>query len=1455
MRKKANAISRILAPVAGAAAASVVGPLGLVVAPAITMACVWAGEALGGHSAAAAGAAEVLKHIFGHLSGDAAKEVFSSLVGHGNHDLRVAMAEALRDALDKSQEHFHSDRILVENADGQITEWFALWNGRLERGLDTREDAALLFYSDDPVDPVRLASTDRTKWWSEFGPVLVRWGIEQHTFEHGKAIREPVLPQELGDYLEANLLNMTETAFLLVLRNVEHQRGFVAWQQSFLTAIAKTTANTDAKVADEFRSLATRVREFHEFARAEFAEVHSHLDRLEGLLTARIDRTAPLGQMAGKDIEGRLLRITEDLAILSGRARKLSPRVGSILEIPSLLTADILPRRRAVGETVQWGRLLDGLYAPRPALLADLLNTFLEWTRTIQPTLLARRLPVFWIAGRSGDGKSVLLLQLAAALLGDRVGGALYQAAWPDSLPEVIYHIQDTVDGDGLIFVVVEDLHRISEQDAFLAAMRVILDNASLRVAILACGPSPEESQFLRSNPFVEAHSWTIPRLTASDLDTFSEWFGTPIAPPQSWDRLILVEALFMANVGSPIPAFAEHFGKRLATFGVFEKVRSMAALNAMDVAAPISLCTDAERESIERLAMSDQLHFELQEDASGAGIRLVHGQIAWRLFEEWSTDALRGTSIIRSLARTLASAFKVPSFGALRATTVLLAVSHKLPTLLNSDPETVRVVNARFFEALIQFSAVHPFARSSAVRGALGYFLTNRFSSADDFSSAILASADVVNDRDAPSESRAAVAAQLAVLAKQGRIPTRTYKEDAESLILSTEVGPFAQDAVGMLVNRGVSSTQLCESWLEYVPGAILPVRFLSAALKQSGASNALRAAARAWCEANWDSNRLSEVLTVLVNVAKDDETEALALDWLESHRDTRSASNVIAVLIRVSAHEPQICSLAESWLAEHDHWAGSLDVLCALLKKPRPDDRLRFLGLDLLSVHGGSNKATNLISSMLNAFRGNPDVIRDALEWVHTHWEALSCATVIGSLLNAAGGAKSVRALAMGWITAHPLEPATSHLLSTVLKGGAAELELRAAGLNWIESNLDNPTAFNPLATLLTWAGDDERVRNVAIAWIHANAERSGASQLLSALLKATPDDLQVISLARSWISGHLLDTGASHLLSTVIRVGADDDHLMQIATNWVRSNMKSVAASQLLAALVANPATRKESVALAWKWVDDNDHRPFEQHQLIAAMIRAAPLETLAVDKAIDLLKASTSARRPSYLYVVLAAVAPCHRGVGELLSRYLANPEIVDGSRDVVLDEWLAADKTSFTAVHAIIRLYRERDQTSSEGRQLFGILARSCARKYQIVFDAISSDVLDSRELCYLIGRGIPSVQEIDIVSLIGINLLWPLGSEGYIWNGILCSDVSSDVIVEPLNEWLAANWRHPGYGEVLSGIRVRSRVDPAFISKVTWRVRADLASSTRDPAILPAKRATRNRGKVRGEPR
>jgi hypothetical protein len=273
---------RSLLPLIRVAAASIVGPFGFVVAPALAAVTIRMGETLS-HDQLGMGPAvfEVLNHILGHLSGDATKEFFDSLGELSNHDLKRATVAALREALSYAHDSIaQPDRILVDRFDS----WFELWDRRLERGLKSVDEMATLFYSETEVDPIMMANLDESDLWPVCQPLLLRWAADQQIFIQSHQLDTSSLPGELEEYLANQFAAFARHGMNMVLREKSHRRGWIAWQQRFMEAVAHQARASNLKVAERLEFLAKNGILMNSWLVDQLSRVNNRLDAIYELL-------------------------------------------------------------------------------------------------------------------------------------------------------------------------------------------------------------------------------------------------------------------------------------------------------------------------------------------------------------------------------------------------------------------------------------------------------------------------------------------------------------------------------------------------------------------------------------------------------------------------------------------------------------------------------------------------------------------------------------------------------------------------------------------------------------------------------------------------------------------------------------------------------------------------------------------------------------------------------------------------------------------------------------------------------------------------------------------------------------------------------------------------------------------------------------------------------------------
>src|SRR5262249_28053686 len=99
------------------------------------------------------------------------------------------------------------------------------------------------FYEFDRIDPAAAAASDNA--WLDIRAVLLRWA-------EGTA-----LAPELEDYLSGHLPRLIETALERVVREPQHTRAWIAWQEAF----ARQSAAEHRQILEGVRAVAAAVGE------------------------------------------------------------------------------------------------------------------------------------------------------------------------------------------------------------------------------------------------------------------------------------------------------------------------------------------------------------------------------------------------------------------------------------------------------------------------------------------------------------------------------------------------------------------------------------------------------------------------------------------------------------------------------------------------------------------------------------------------------------------------------------------------------------------------------------------------------------------------------------------------------------------------------------------------------------------------------------------------------------------------------------------------------------------------------------------------------------------------------------------------------------------------------------------------------------------------------------------
>jgi len=715
---------------------------------------------------------------------------------------------------------------------------------------------------------------------------------------------------------------------------------------------------------------------------------------------------------------------------------------------------NILFDRRPQLKDLQLGRL-----RRRDELFSTLLKDFDAWWRTAKLADDEGRIPLFWIEGRSGEGKSVLLLQLMEHFLRTNPAPVLTQLNSPDELPRWI-EMQRAIEGDRPspsrlpAIAVVDDLHFLKNREAWEAALEAATNFASPRVVVLACGPSLERRKFAADfSTFFDSHEFHVPNLSLAEMRVFAAWFSertgkkVEFVDTDAGNRMLVIW-MFELLRGESIHEFARNFKKRLESLGLLDFARSILAANALELVAPTRLhdgLADSQRDAFEVLCSESQLHFERADEADGgfSGYRCSHPQISWHLYVEWAgaspTLAQRWG---RDLAPSLIASVKDMEVSQAAQVIYGLRTSSKISEAARdgAHPDAGEIGQSfcelyrKYCLELTQEERLPHFARWLDI---IQWRPLLKLSP-----NPVQEALQSVASTKSPGTLPAAIAGRLWRLSELDAFLDRKdeLRRAAKAILFDDPDRPGVGSSLGFIAGSGTDRTaaqQLCRSWLDENPTSPEGATVLIALVAGGTADEDIVRMASLWIEGNPTHPHGYQLFSPLVaGRPADDDVARMASEWIEGNSAHPNAYQLLAPMVSARPTDDVVARMASNWIEDNLNHPQVYWLFATLIASRPTDDEAADLAFRWLADNATHTKAYHVLSPLV---AGRP--ADDA------------AARVAGK-----------------WIKDNPTHPHAYQLLSTLVAGRPTDSDVARMASEWIENNPDHPHIYALLTTLIT-------------------------------------------------------------------------------------------------------------------------------------------------------------------------------------------------------------------------------------------------------------------------------------------------------------------------------------------------------------------------------------------------
>lgn len=1092
---------------------------------------------------------------------------------------------------------------------------------------------------------------------------------------------------------------------------------------------------------------------------------------------------------------------------------------------------DIAPDAKAAdykgvltGQRPTLEHLRKGYFRERQEIFQRLWKEFRQWLHTchMADCFVPDKTPVFWLSGRSGDGKSVLLLQLVAQLLGSSESCALLRIKRED-LPRLLEKATQEAGVPAGVLAVIDDLYDLSDRERWEEDVRQAYSLGLPCLAVVTCGVTEQLEQFQRQlGDLFAVSSFQVPKLDVRECLAFKDWYVQRTGRSVNLSRVtkanpLLVQFMFEMAQCLNMRDFAVRFKKRVTLLGIFERVRTILAANALYLDAPLSLLPhDNDRDVLERLCAEDQLHFRIKlpsDSLRTGGVRLAHPHLAWRLFVEWA-DVGPGTTLSKAWARELAAIHAL-----LERENSPLAVSNLLRQLLNSsrlsdEPEDVPSKTTAHRRELIRelyrlYALAHdgyPSLESlptwldlelnipglhldpNPTMHAVTAMLDD--SRANVLHGSVSAKVWLLSESEPPSKAahyrdavrrfvqrfpeNPGVCSSISCILGQSHNDAEARRLARDWLVANAR-HPHAHYLLKELVaaNRGdVEMQELAVNWLMANPNHQQTGQVLCALLAASAGSTKAQELATSWLAANSNHPEAQNILAALLRAsAGQPAVRKLTIDWLADNPSHPHAYSLIKTLVATAPGEAEARRIATEWLEADPRHPQAYELIRTFVAANVRDTEVRKLAIDWLATHEGHRRASLVMTPLVAANPGDAGVRQIALSWL-TSKRRRRPYRILMTLVAANPEDAGVRKLAMRWVAANRRRPLACQVVSALVAANAGDAEVRKFAMDWLTANPRHPRLDDVLRTLVAGNAEDAEVRKLAMDWVAANRLRPLAYQVISALVAANAGDAEVRKLAMEWLTANPCHPRVDDVLRTLVARNAEDAEVRKLATEWLTANPRHPRVYEVLKTLVATGGADAELRKLATDWLESNAGHP-QYFELLRVMIARSEDSDKWFDLGEQYVK-NPANRHPEQIIAVLLGRGRTALRFVELAVDHMAGP-ITPGSRDfLMLELGCGLVYNLDSAVQYLNGPYDEQKKSMLCKAMAWGM------KRYPMQVAAFARDA----------GNRVDGQYVYCILS------------------ELLCGQIQSPDLDTLVTQWLIDNFRRPTYWALLNMLRV-----------------------------------------------
>ena len=260
-------------------------------------------------------------------------------------------------------------------------------------------------------------------------------------------------------------------------------------------------------------------------------------------------------------------------------------------------------KRLILGQTIEIRHIREDRFMHRPDVLQDVWETL---HKVVAKAKTAQKqgypeLFTLWINGRSGSGKSVLLLQLLQRLVLEKQASVLWLQDNSLALPELVKRwARLKLPPAEPVFIFLDDFYDLQAREeldleSIARALRSVKASQINWPILITCSPPENMNQLIAECPEkIAITPWLLPKLEVDEVEPIKEWYKQKTGQiAQTGSAFEQDEGLFVSMMveieHGHLDAFARRFKNRLEAANLIQPLTPILALNRLYLWTPVA--------------------------------------------------------------------------------------------------------------------------------------------------------------------------------------------------------------------------------------------------------------------------------------------------------------------------------------------------------------------------------------------------------------------------------------------------------------------------------------------------------------------------------------------------------------------------------------------------------------------------------------------------------------------------------------------------------------------------------------------------------------------------------------------------------------------------------------------------------------------------------------------------